>query len=121
MKRIIILSIATSLLVSCASTKELEATKAAHEKTKEELLATKTNLTKCLVEKERFQEKSAILQTTVDDLRKDKKETLKQVGDLTVLTQGANDNIKETLSQLSKKDKYINKIRAAASKKILLI
>lgn len=117
MKRIIILSIATSLLVSCASTKELEATKAAHEKTKEELLATKTNLTKCLVEKERFQEKSAILQTTVDDLRKDKKETLKQVGDLTVLTQGANDNIKETLSQLSKKDKYINKIRAAASKK----
>ena len=70
-----------------------------------------------MVEKERFQEKSSILQTTVNDLRKDKSETLKQVGNLTVLTQGANDNIKETLAQLSKKDKYINKIRAAASKK----
>ncbi|CAM1364955.1 OmpA/MotB family protein [Tenacibaculum xiamenense] len=117
MKRVFLLFTITSLLASCASTKELEAAKAAHEKTKEELLATKTNLTKCLVEKERFQEKSALLQTTVDDLRKDKEKTLKQVGDLTVLTQGANDNIKETLAQLGKKDKYINKIRAAASKK----
>ena len=36
---------------------------------------------------------------------------------MTVLTKGANDNIKETLAQLSKKDKYINRIRAAASKK----
>ena len=117
MKKGFLLLALTALLVSCASTKELEAVKAAHEKTKEELLATQTNLTKCLVEKERFQEKSVLLETTIDDLRKDKKETLKQVGDLTVLTQGANDNIKETLSQLSKKDKYINKIRAAASKK----
>ncbi|MGG8496659.1 OmpA/MotB family protein [Tenacibaculum sp. TC6] len=117
MKKGFLLLALTALLASCASTKELEAVKAAHEKTKEELLATQTNLTKCLVEKERFQEKSDFLQTTIDDLRRDKKETLKQVGDLTVLTQGANDNIKETLSQLSKKDKYINKIRAAASKK----
>ncbi|WP_435261568.1 OmpA/MotB family protein [Tenacibaculum sp. nBUS_03] len=117
MKKAFLLFVLTILIASCASTKEMEALKAKHEKTKEELLAVKTNLTKCLVEKERFQEKSSILQTTVNDLRKDKSETLKQVGNLTVLTQGANDNIKETLAQLSKKDKYINKIRAAASKK----
>ncbi|CAM1361141.1 conserved exported hypothetical protein [Tenacibaculum litopenaei] len=117
MKKAFLLFAVTLLMASCASTKELDALKAEHQKTKEELVATKTNLTKCLVEKERYEEKSALLQTTVDDLRKDKKQTLKQVGDLTVLTQGANDNIKETLSQLSKKDKYINKIRAAASKK----
>ena len=117
MKKAVLLFVLPLLIASCASTKELEALKMKHEKTKEELLATKTNLTKCLVEKERYQEKSALLETTVEDLRKDKKQTLKQVGDLTVLTQGANDNIKETLSQLSKKDKYINKIRAAASKK----
>ena len=117
MKRVFLLFSIALLLFSCASTKQLEAVKAAHEETKQELLATKTNLTKCLVEKEKFLEKSALLQSTVDDLRKDKSQTLKQVGDLTVLTQGANDNIKETLAQLSKKDKYINKIRAAASKK----
>ncbi|MFV0247529.1 MAG: flagellar motor protein MotB [Tenacibaculum sp.] len=117
MKRGILLITITLLIASCASVKELEAVKAEHQKTKDELLATKNNLTKCLVEKERFEEKAVLLETTVEDLRKDKDETLKQVGNLTVLTQGANDNIKETLSQLSKKDKYINKIRAAASKK----
>lgn len=117
MKKLFSLLAVTILIASCASSKELDALKAKHEQTKEELVNTKANLTKCLVEKERYQEKSSLLETTVEDLRKDKKETLKQVGDLTVLTQGANDNIKESLAQLGKKDKYINKIRAAASKK----
>ncbi len=117
MKKTLLLIAVSGILFSCASTKELEAIKAKHEKTKEELLATKTNLTKCLVEKERYEEKSKLLESNVAELRKDKSETLKRVGDLTVLTQGANDNIKETLAQLSKKDKYINKIRAAATRK----
>jgi len=117
MKKILALTTAIIVLASCASTKELEAVKAKHEQTKEELLAVKANLTKCLVEKERYQEKSTLLEGTVTDLRKDKQTSLEQVGDLTVLTKGANDNIKETLAQLSKKDKYINKIRAAATKK----
>lgn len=38
------------------------------------------------------------------------------VGDLTVLTQSANDNIKETLAQLARKDKYIHLLQAAKSK-----
>ncbi|TYQ00129.1 chemotaxis protein MotB [Tenacibaculum adriaticum] len=117
MKKIVVLLTLAIIAASCASSKELDALKAKHEQTKDELLAVKTNLTKCLVEKERFEEKSSFLQGTVDDLRKDKENTLQQVGDLTVLTKGANDNIKETLAQLSKKDKYINRIRAAASKK----
>lgn len=41
---------------------------------------------------------------------------LTQVGDLTVLTQAANDNIKETLSQLERKDKYITLLQAAKTK-----
>jgi len=117
MKKIVALITVVSMLASCASTKELEAVKAQHEKTKEELLAVKTNLTKCLVEKERYQQKSTLLEGTVNDLKKDKAQTMEQVGNLTVLTKGANDNIKETLAQLGKKDKYINKIRAAATKK----
>lgn len=38
------------------------------------------------------------------------------VGDLTVLTKAANDNIKETLAQLERKDKYIHLLQAAKSK-----
>ena len=37
-------------------------------------------------------------------------------GDLTVLSQSANDNIKETLSQLETKDKYIHLLQAAKTK-----
>jgi len=117
MKKVFLFLSAALLLASCASTKELEAVKAKHEQTKEELLAVKANLTKCLVEKETCQEKAFSLESRVTELKKDKENTLQQVENLTVLTQGANDNIKETLSQLSKKDKYINKIREAASKK----
>lgn len=117
MKKLSILFISVVFLSSCASKKDLEALKAKHQKTKNELVTVKNNLTKCLVEKERYQEKSALLESTVSNLRKDKEKTLEQVGNLTVLTKGANENIKETLAQLSKKDKYINRIRAAASKK----
>ena len=39
-----------------------------------------------------------------------------QVGNLTVLTQTANENIKETLSQLEKKDKYIHLLQEAKTK-----
>ena len=51
MKKVFLFLSAALLLASCASTKELEAVKAKHEQTKEELLAVKANLTKCLVEK----------------------------------------------------------------------
>ncbi len=46
--------------------------------------------------------------------QRDKQST--QVGNLTVLSQSANDNIKETLSQLERKDKYIHLLQAAKTK-----
>lgn len=117
MKKVILFLSAAFLLVSCGANKELEALKAKHEQTKDELLTVKNNLTKCLVEKEKYQDRSKNLENRVAELKKDKESSMKQVANLTVLSTGANENIKETLSQLSKKDKYINKIRAAASKK----
>ncbi|CAL2076461.1 flagellar motor protein MotB [Tenacibaculum dicentrarchi] len=117
MKRIFLIMTASFLLASCVSSKELNALKTKHQKTKNELLAVKANLTKCLVEKESCQDKVNTLKSSVGDLKQDKQNSLKQVENLTVLTKGANDNIKETLTQLSKKDKYINRIRAANSKK----
>jgi len=52
----------------------------------------------------------------VADLKSSRDQQVSQVGDLTVLTQSANDNIKETLSQLENKDKYINLLQNAKSK-----
>lgn len=117
MKKLSLLIISAVILSSCASQKDLDALKAKHKQTKDQLMTVQNNLTKCLAQKERYVEKSKLLEDNVADLKRDKEKTLEQVGDLTVLTKGANENIKETLAQLSKKDKYINRIRAAASKK----
>ena len=117
MKKISLLLSILLLASACVSKKEfiaLEQEKASQE---EELRAAKDDLSKCLVEYEKNEEKFAFMQLKVKDLESDKKRTLEYVDNLTVLTKGANDNIKETLSQLSKKDQYINRIRSAASKK----
>lgn len=56
------------------------------------------------------------LKSQLGDCKKIRDKQLATVGDLTVLTQAANDNIKETLSQLERKDKYIHLLQAAKSK-----
>lgn len=56
------------------------------------------------------------LKAQIADLRKQRDTQVTQVGDLTVLSQSANDNIKETLKQLEGKDKYIQMVQAARTK-----
>ncbi|MFK7982766.1 MAG: OmpA family protein [Saprospiraceae bacterium] len=56
------------------------------------------------------------LKEQIGDIRGQRDKQVEQVGDLTVLSQSANENIKETLSQLERKDKYINAIAAAKTK-----
>jgi len=50
------------------------------------------------------------------DLKKQREQQMTQVGDLTVLSQGANENIGNTLKQLEGKDKYIRLLQNAKSK-----
>ncbi len=56
------------------------------------------------------------LREQLADVRAQRDKQVTQVGDLAVLSQSANDNIKETLNQLQQKDKYIHLIQAAKSK-----
>ncbi|GGD61977.1 MAG: OmpA family protein [Emticicia sp.] len=56
------------------------------------------------------------LKDQVNDLRKLRDKQVEQVGNLTVLSKAANDNIDKTLSQLATKDKYINLLQAARTK-----
>jgi chemotaxis protein MotB len=56
------------------------------------------------------------LKEQLADVKKQRDKQLTQVGDLTVLSQSANENIKETLGQLEKKDKYIRLLQAAKTK-----
>jgi chemotaxis protein MotB len=56
------------------------------------------------------------LKAQLEDCKAVRDKQLTQVGDLTVITQAANDNIKETLAQLEQKDQYIRLLQAAKSK-----
>ena len=102
MKKVIILLVVSVFLSSCGSQKELAALQAQHNKTKDELVAVKNSLTKCILDKEKCESNVTNLNSRIADLKNDKKKTLEYVDNLTVLTQGATDNIKETLAQLSK-------------------
>ncbi|MBC7778223.1 MAG: OmpA family protein [Phycisphaerae bacterium] len=62
------------------------------------------------------EEQMADLRAQIADCKAQRDKQLTQVGDLTVLSQSANDNIKETLSQLQGKDKYIRLLQAAKTK-----
>jgi len=124
MKKIFLSLAVVFLLSSCVSKKDYATLEATHQKTQSELVTVRANLTKCIIENEKNQSLSTSysstisnLEGTVKELQKDKKRTLEFVDNLTVLTKGANDNIKETLIQLSKKDQYIKYIRRAMTKK----
>jgi chemotaxis protein MotB len=56
------------------------------------------------------------LKNQINDLKAQRDRQLDQVGDLTVLSKSATDNINKTLGQLEKKDEYIQALQAAKSR-----
>ncbi len=117
MKKISFLLLTALLVTSCVAKKDFVELQNKHDQAKTELVDTKTNLQKCLIEIEKEAAKSFVLNEQVKSLREDKKVALKQVENLTVLTQSSSDNIKNVISQLSEKDKYINGVRQAMTQK----
>ena len=98
------------LLTSCVSSKKYADLEDQHSRTKQDLVDVKADLQACLVEKDHLMELN-------NSLKEDKARSLQQVENLTVLTQSSSDNIKEVIAQLSEKDKYINGVRDAMTKK----
>ncbi|WP_335743859.1 OmpA/MotB family protein [Tenacibaculum todarodis] len=124
MKKTILFIAVAVLMSSCKSNKEYAALQSRLTSSQQELVDVKANLQKCLIEKNAgtsnvsgLEGKVELLENQIKDLKIDKAQSLKQVENLTVLTQSASDNIKEVVSQLSEKDKYINGIRSAMTKK----
>jgi len=103
-------AILSVLLTSCVSNKKYADLEAQQTKTKQELVDAKADLQSCLVDTDHLKELNKSLQ-------EDKARSIQQVENLTVLTQSSSDNIKEVIAQLSEKDKYINGVRDAMTKK----
>ncbi len=124
MKKIVILALSILGLSSCVSKKQFTTVQDELSATKEQLTNTKANLTQCLLEKEKnatqasnCDSQTQSLKEQVKFLQDNNKQVLNQVENLTNLSQSASANIKDVISQLSEKDKYINGIRAAMTRK----
>jgi chemotaxis protein MotB len=120
MKKLFLLVLSTTFLISCVSKKQYADLETSYNTTKQDLVDTKAALQKCEIEKSNLSGlngKIDLLNNQIDYLKADKAQSLKQVENLTVLTQSASDNIKTIVAQLSEKDKYINGVRAAMTKK----
>ncbi len=75
-----------------------------------------SDLTICRTSLNAKQEQYNMLNDQLNDCKSQRDKQLTQVGDLTVLSKGANENINKTLSQLRDKDEYIKMLLEAKSK-----
>ena len=118
MKKLFILAITSSILLSsCVSQKKFAELQSSYDTTKQELTDTKAKVLDCQVEKDKLANKVASLESQNTFLKDNFENSKKQIESLTMLSQSANSNIKDVIAQLSEKDKYINGIRGAMSRK----
>ena len=75
MRKVLLLVVIIIITASCVSKKEYANLEAKHKKAKDELVAVKNSLTKCLIEKEKCQNQIANLDNTIAELKKDKEKT----------------------------------------------
>ncbi len=128
------LLMALVLLTSCVSMKRMKATQTELDNARRELAKANQDLGQCGLslndymnrlsacerekqqDKLRLEEQSALLRAQIADLQIQRNQQISQVSDLTNLSQSATANIRETLAQLERKDKYIALLQRAKSK-----
>lgn len=110
-------------LASCVTQKKYAALQTDLQKANELLHACneqkelcKSDLKVCQANLNGKQEQYNMLNDQLTDCKSQRDKQLTQVGDLTVLSKSANDNINQTLAQLESKDKYIQMLLAAKTK-----
>jgi len=111
--KIIILTSVLFSLNSCVSNKEFAL---AESEWSGKLTTCEREVVRLQAEANSRQEQITDLKDQLADCKSQRDKQLTQVGDLTVLSQSANENIKETLSQLQNKDKYIRLLQSARTK-----
>ncbi len=118
MKKIFILAISSTLLLSsCVSQKKFAELQTEFDATKQQLTDANGKVLACQVEKDKLANKMAALESQNKFLTENNASNMRQIENLTMLSQSASSNIKDVISQLSEKDKYINGIRGAMSRK----
>ncbi len=117
MKKLFTLAAAIILLSSCVSQKKFADLQGDYDAAKQELTDTKARVLDCQVEKDKLANKISSLESQNKFLNENHERSIRQIENLTMLSQSASSNIKDVIAQLSEKDKYINGIRGAMSRK----
>jgi chemotaxis protein MotB len=117
MKKILVLGLTIAVsLSSCVTKKKYNTLKEQLDVERQNFAACENASTHLKLDNKNKTELIEDLKAQLADCKQTRDKQLSTVGDLTVLTKEANSNIKETLAQLEKKDKYIHYLQAAKSK-----
>lgn len=109
-------AVACIVLSSCAAKKELSAVRIDLKEKDRMMEDLRLNLKEANTTIDFKNQEVSSLQKQLTDCKEQRDKQLTQVGDLTVLSKSASDNIGETLNQLRTKDKYIHMLQSARSK-----
>ena len=118
MKNLLYLVITSAVLLSsCVSQKKFADLQSDYDATKLQLTDANAKVLNCQIEKDKYANQLATLESQNKFLSQNNENNIRQIESLTTLSQSASGNIKDIIAQLSEKDKYINGIRGAMSKK----
>jgi chemotaxis protein MotB len=118
MKRILLLSLSTMLLLSsCVSKKELAALEAKQQQTQDLLNSATVKLNACLSDEAAATARANALEERISDLRKSNDNLIQSNKDLTILTSKGASNVEKTLESIKEKDLKITRLQDALNKK----
>lgn len=117
MKNLTYLLLSAVLLTSCVSQKKFKALETKYNTSEKNIDNLTAQYQLCEIEKEKYLNKLSLLEEQKKFIKENQENSIKHIEDLTKLSQSANSNIKDIIAQLSEKDKYINGIRAAMTRK----
>ena len=118
MKKLILLSVCSMLLLSsCVTKKEFLALEARHTETKDLLNTATVKLNACLSDAAAANARVETMKDQLSDLRKSNQDLIDTKGDLTMLTKKGSDNLEKSLESLKERDLKITRLQDALTKK----
>lgn len=118
MKKILLFSVSTLLLLSsCVSKQEFAALEAKQKETQDLLNSATVKLNSCLEDKASATARTAALEEQINDLRKNNESLIQSNKDLTLLTAKGASNVEKTLESIKEKDLKISRLQDALTKK----
>lgn len=118
MKKIMLLSICSLVLLSsCVSKKEYAALEAKQKETQDLLNSATVKLNSCLSDKAASMARVETMKDQLADLRKANQDLIDTKGDLTILTKKGSENLEKSLESLKERDLKITRLQDALNKK----